>query len=80
MTTPSSQKRPRGRFSKSQAKYFHLMQRAVQIATLLPDPATIDTSDPAAMADVMADVEMILNEFNKINREMMEILNVKSCS
>jgi hypothetical protein len=57
------------------AKYFALMQRAVDVLALLPDPETIDTSDEA----VMADATMLLAEFNKIDDEMNEIVMVMKC-
>ena len=56
--------------SDLKSRYFALMQRAVDVLALLPDPETIDTSDEA----VMADATMLLAEFNKIDDEMNEIV------
>jgi len=57
------------------AKYFALMQRAVDVLRLLPDPEIIDTSDEG----VMADATMLLAEFNRIDDEMNEIVMVMKC-
>jgi len=56
--------------SDLKSRYFALMQRAVDVLALLPDPETSDTSDEA----VMADATMLLAEFNKIDDEMNEIV------
>ena len=57
---------------EAQAKFRNLMQRAVQITALLPDPENIDPDDPAALADV----KMVLAEFDKVNSEIWEMLGV----
>jgi hypothetical protein len=58
--------------SEAQAKFRRLMQRAVQITALLPDPENIDPDDPA----VLAEVKMVLAEFDKVNSEIWEMLGV----
>ena len=57
------------------ARYFCLMRRAVAILSLLPNVEAIDASDEA----VMVDVTMLLNEFNKIDSEMNEIMTAAKC-
>jgi hypothetical protein len=61
--------------SELKSRYFALMRRAVHVLSLLPDPETCDTSDAA----VMADVTMLLSEFNKVDAEMNEILTAAKC-
>jgi hypothetical protein len=65
MTTPSSE---------SRAKFRKLLQRAIQIAVLFPDPENIDPSEETAIAEV----KMLLTEFNKVDSEMREML--EKCS
>jgi hypothetical protein len=59
-------------YTELRARYFSLMRRAVQIGALLPNPATIDPDNPADLADV----SIILAEFNKVNDEMNQIAGV----
>jgi hypothetical protein len=51
------------------------MRRACHVLSLLRSPETCDTSDAA----VMADVAMLLTEFNEINSEMDEIMMAAKC-
>jgi len=52
-----------------------LMQRAVDVLVLLPDPDTVDMSSEA----VKTEVEMLLNEFDKIDGEMNELVKTVKC-
>jgi len=57
--------------AERKAKYFALMQRSITIGLLFPKPEDVDPDDPVAMAEVT----VLLREFNKVNDEMQEIVD-----
>ena len=63
------------RAQKLKVRYFILMQRAVDLLVLLPDPDTVDMSSAA----VKTEVEMLLAEFGRIDDEMSKLVKAVKC-
>jgi hypothetical protein len=74
MATSQTEKgrcRPFCSLEERRARYFQLMQRSITIGLLFPKPEDVDPDDPVAMAEVT----VLLREFNKCNDEMEELVN-----
>ncbi|MBB4374302.1 hypothetical protein GGD63_007132 [Bradyrhizobium sp. cir1] len=57
--------------SDHRAEFFALLERAVRVGALLPDPDDIDLSD----ANAVADLKMVLPEFFVAHAEIEALLD-----